>query len=894
MADIDLDFALGNILGMPSYGAWQGGPLEAAMDEDGGDYGDGDGGDFYGYGNGPSGWGNYYGAGEFVPEEPGPVGGVEPPSPGGWGSPWGGYGLEPVDGGGPVDYGPVEPGPVEPGPGAGTGYPPYGSGYANPGGNSGYGTGYYNPYGNTGYYPYGQGNTNPYGPQGPEPGPGNPNQGPFPPGSEYVPTGYNPNNYNYGPPVPPPSSPGGNSPSYGGGGPGGGGGGYGSPYGGGGGQPPVSVINYGSPYGPQQQQGDPYAEQMRAWAALGSVDADYFRTLVQGAMQGRGQDISLLQTTIDASVRQEGQYLQHIIGVGGLLNEQERNYLNYIIADRTANNQEAQTWLTHQIDSDRNQIAYMQTMQNFQTNLMEAQSRNDANAINYYQAQIQDFSAQTGRYSAESQYALGLMDAATRNDANAIQYILGMQNAANQGDQNAIQMMNVMGSLANDQQRMALENALGNRNAATNEFQAYTTYQLGMLTAANNGDQNAIQYINTMLDYAIQGDQNAIQAMQVMGALGNEQQQMGLNYAIQSRTVGNAELQTQLTNAIQQGTLGIQAYTAQMNAALGLGGLDLQRQQLAWQQQQGMMDTQYKMAGLLAGLRGPRDEFARQAVLHGINPETGVSRGQEAIFGGNPMPSFQGDQAAPEPVTMGSFLQDNGMGNLLPAAGGFGVTPPWQQPGQMGSGLPQQPGTGAGALPPTGGAPPATPPPPAQHTIYRPGQEPEVVQGPPPAAPAASGITPTEAASYEQMRAAFTPEDQAVYDQWMKAPLRPGQTPERQDATFTRQIYQNIIQPRTAQAQSPKPVTPVQNPLPAAIAPPAHMITSDQNLDQYAYGTYDVTHTGPAVVDAGEMVLPKRVAEKARRGQNIANEARKLPGGPSDGKPKRRTRTGRK
>lgn len=58
---------------------------------------------------------------------------------------------------------------------------------------------------------------------------------------------------------------------------------------------------------------------------------------------------------------------------------------------------------------------------------------------------------------------------------------------------------------------------------------------------------------------------------------------------------------------------------------------------------------------LTAGLRGPKDAFVQQNVLHGIN-SMGLSNAVDAVAGRISMPATQAPQATPEPVTMANFL----------------------------------------------------------------------------------------------------------------------------------------------------------------------------------------------------------------------------------------------
>ena len=62
---------------------------------------------------------------------------------------------------------------------------------------------------------------------------------------------------------------------------------------------------------------------------------------------------------------------------------------------------------------------------------------------------------------------------------------------------------------------------------------------------------------------------------------------------------------------------------------------------------------------ILKDLKGPRNAFVQQSVIHGLNA-AGLSRAVDAISGRASLPGVQGDQAAPEPMTLQSFLDDTG------------------------------------------------------------------------------------------------------------------------------------------------------------------------------------------------------------------------------------------
>jgi hypothetical protein len=74
---------------------------------------------------------------------------------------------------------------------------------------------------------------------------------------------------------------------------------------------------------------------------------------------------------------------------------------------------------------------------------------------------------------------------------------------------------------------------------------------------------------------------------------------------------------------------------------------------------------------LAADLRGPRNAFVQQRVMHGLAP-SGISNAEAGIRGDIELPNFQAPQAAPEPVTWQSFMEDNGL-NFGGGGGGGGA-----------------------------------------------------------------------------------------------------------------------------------------------------------------------------------------------------------------------------
>lgn len=135
------------------------------------------------------------------------------------------------------------------------------------------------------------------------------------------------------------------------------------------------------------------------------------------------------------------------------------------------------------------------------------------------------------------------------------------------------------------------------------------------------------------------------------------------------------------------------AYQAYLNKKLELVDIpmaELEKDRLAFEAAQAAYSNALGIANLIAQLRGPRNAFQQQAVLHGLN-EMGLSRAMDAIVGRVSLPSSGGDMAAPEPVSLQTIWED--LTGLK-----YGSTPIW--PFQLRTG--GQPGTTPG-LPPGGG-----------------------------------------------------------------------------------------------------------------------------------------------------------------------------------------------
>jgi len=169
----------------------------------------------------------------------------------------------------------------------------------------------------------------------------------------------------------------------------------------------------------------------------------------------------------------------------------------------------------------------------------------------------------------------------------------------------------------------------------------------------------------------------SIAAMQAALSNSNAERQYGLDLrrlAMQeSLGMGQLDLEGQklsqlaqqfaLTNALDRERLDLQRM-------LGTGSLEIDRERLGLDQSRLASDDLFRKLGLIASLRGPRDAFQQQKVIHGLNAE-GLSNAVDAIAGRTSAPAFQALQAAPEPVTLESFSQQTGL--PIPGSSGFGT-----------------------------------------------------------------------------------------------------------------------------------------------------------------------------------------------------------------------------
>ena len=117
------------------------------------------------------------------------------------------------------------------------------------------------------------------------------------------------------------------------------------------------------------------------------------------------------------------------------------------------------------------------------------------------------------------------------------------------------------------------------------------------------------------------------------------------------------------------------AYQRERMKLIDIPMLEIERERLALQAAEQAAQAKMEelkiglgVLDLAASLRGPRNAFTQQQVLHGIN-EQGLSRAVDAIAGRITLPTTQAPQAQAQPATLQNFLAD-----IYAAAG---LTPPF-------------------------------------------------------------------------------------------------------------------------------------------------------------------------------------------------------------------------
>jgi hypothetical protein len=174
------------------------------------------------------------------------------------------------------------------------------------------------------------------------------------------------------------------------------------------------------------------------------------------------------------------------------------------------------------------------------------------------------------------------------------------------------------------------------------------------------------ELINALFAVAREPAQLAYQYAALAGA--NQRAAMAASADAGKNAISMAQLELQRQLGI--GGMELDKQKLDLQRYLGEGDLALGRDKLALLSQQLAADNTFRLANFVASLRGPRNAFTQQAVLHGLN-SAGLSNAVDAISKGTNLPGFQADQGTPEPATPATFAEDTG----LTVPGGPGQTP---------------------------------------------------------------------------------------------------------------------------------------------------------------------------------------------------------------------------
>lgn len=132
------------------------------------------------------------------------------------------------------------------------------------------------------------------------------------------------------------------------------------------------------------------------------------------------------------------------------------------------------------------------------------------------------------------------------------------------------------------------------------------------------------------------------------------------------------------------------AYQAYLNKVFELKDLPLSRAQI----DKMAFDAALAAVSLEASLTGPRNAFAQQAVMNGLNAN-GITNAVDIVAGRAAGPGFQAPQATPEPISFATLAQDS----KLATQGLAGFTP--LAPAQAPPAAPAQSPTPAATVPAT-------------------------------------------------------------------------------------------------------------------------------------------------------------------------------------------------
>lgn len=327
-----------------------------------------------------------------------------------------------------------------------------------------------------------------------------------------------------------------------------------------------------------------------------------------------------------------GQSYNYYGNQGGNSNAYSPEHLAYLYY--VANQQNTLGQQNAGINQEGNYLNYNVGMTNAGNNLTLGQGNQ------YLTNQGQQFENAQFYYGQGQQQNQFNANLALQQQSQNNQFMLGMGGLFNDAQRNAITQLLGEGQIANEAQRNAITQLLGTGQLNLQQQQILNDQQKAAVDAVLRSraldQQDQLQAMN----FGIQSGQLQIQA----GQLGVQQGQLGVN----SRQVD------------QQYQLGV------LNAMIASEGNQIRREELQQQAATLQANIQMEQTKLLASLRGPRDAYAQQRAMAGINAQ-GQSNALAALNGGPDAAAFN-PSGGPEAVNYNTFMQDS-----------FGGTPAGQQ-----------------------------------------------------------------------------------------------------------------------------------------------------------------------------------------------------------------------
>lgn len=227
----------------------------------------------------------------------------------------------------------------------------------------------------------------------------------------------------------------------------------------------------------------------------------------------------------------------------------------------------------------------------------------------------------------------------------------------------------IQAQLANAQLDSATRLQLGQMNAALDTQRLNMEQQTALAEIDVRQKAVLAQLATAQLDSATR-----LQLGQLNAALEQQRNEITQQTAAGQLGLGYAELGS--TEQYRNNALNLEAAWRQAQAEADNELNSIRRGQLQFDADKLKVQSDQARAELVASLRGPRNVYVQQAVLHAMNPQ-GISRGEAAIAGGPDFARFQAPGATPQPVTLETFAEDTGLPipGYTPPAGGYVATP---------------------------------------------------------------------------------------------------------------------------------------------------------------------------------------------------------------------------